>query len=323
VPSVYSVVNIQYLGDALMKILGAAITGLAIFLWSLNVAAMSDLLLIETDPMSSGMAGAGCGLPGNSSGYNINPAAPNVTGKFETGLNFSQWFGAVGIAVVHCQLPLAKKVNVGVNLIYRGLSFKETDGSGLQLNNDLGLKSTIENPYLSFEIIENLRLGLGLKIIQDYLQDYPTFFQGFDYGLLYEWKFLSCGVSVLNNNLGGKVIYQSQEEIINTTLRAGLGASLAGDRLKLAFDLLWGDDLGMRFKTGIEYVFGKIFILRAGYYGYDLANLSFVNGICAGFGFRWKNAGLDYSWFHGGDLNEENSFAGIKGISKIGVEYAF
>lgn len=306
-----------------MKIVKILILCIIVFVLPAAAFALSDILLIEIDPISSGMAGAGVGLPNIAGAYNLNPAGDRVNNRYEAGIGYSQWFAGVNLTTLQGKIPISSNLTMGMNLIYRGISFQETDQNGLLMNSNLSIKSYIENFNLSTMVIDNLYAGVGIKLIQDYLQDFSAVFQVLDYGLLYEWKFLSAGFSVNNYGFGSKITYLNQGEGMNPTDRAGVGARLLDKKLDLAFDLLWGDELGTRFKVGAEYNIKNLFIIRIGYDGYYGANFNFSDGISIGFGIRWHNLGLDYSWFQGSDLNDDNSFIGLKGINKIGLKYVF
>lgn len=284
---------------------------------------MSDLLLIEIDPQVSAMAGAGAGFFNNAGAYNINPAGVGYQSKKEIGAGYLKWFGGVNFLYLSGRTPVSPDISIGANIFYRGLSFKQTDEWGLETDKDVDITSYIENISFSARIIKNFYGGIGIKFIQDYLADYSASFQVLDIGFLYRWEFLSAGFSVLNNSLGGSIIYLSDEMTVQSTKRIGIGALFLKDRLGVACDLLWGDALELRGKYGIEYHFGKLVTVRLGYDDYYGRNFNFSDGICAGMGVHWKNLFIDYSWLNGGDLTSDNTFLGINGISRIGMKYVF
>lgn len=138
----------------------------------------------------------------------------------------------------------------------------------------------------------------------------------FDFGMLYKTGLKSLNFAVSIKNFSKETKYQRENFQLPLTFRIGLSVnamdffaeSVEADPFLLSVDAINSRDYPETVNLGGEYVFMKMFALRAGYMiGYD------ERGMTAGFGVQQTvegiGVGLDYAYMPFGVFGDVNRFA--------------
>ena len=151
-------------------------------------------------------------------------------------------------------------------------------------------------------LLENLDLGVSLKLVYLTLDDKSAFSAMADLGAYYPVSdILSVGMSV--QNIGMPVKFDRESDPLPLGIRSG-AAYKAYEGLTVALDLNHYILEGVTYASlGSEYWISEAFALRAGYkYGYESDVLGAQAGLGAGIGFNTDTMGLDYAFAPMGEL---------------------
>lgn len=146
----------------------------------------------------------------------------------------------------------------------------------------------------------NLLLGGNLKMIHSELGEISkaTAF-AFDLGGLYSLKAKNLTFGVVVQNMGTKMEYQGEEELLPVNIK--VGTAYRFNNLLLALDINKPTGNELYFSAGVEYWIARLLALRAGYKLKQEGNES-GTGLRAGVGFMIGNYQLDYAYVRYGDL---------------------
>ena len=139
----------------------------------------------------------------------------------------------------------------------------------------------------SNKIANTISFGLGLKYIQQKIEEEDATGFAVDFGLLHELEFIKgmkLGFSI--QNLGPGIKFIEQEDPLPLNIKGGIGYQIGS--LTLASDINIPRDNDIRYNFGGEFLIKNALALRAGY--------NTANSYSAGFGLKVRIVSVDYSY---------------------------
>jgi hypothetical protein len=284
-----------------------------------------QFLKVLTDARATAMGEAYTAVTDNSDAVFWNPGAlTKVTG---TDFNFS--YMDYFLDVNHFSFAGAYNLS-GIGTI--GIQGIFVDVGEMQVTrvSDLRFIGETYNPGLTGEtfspsafvfglsfaksLTEKFSFGLTAKYIREDMDiksasygDINASAIAFDAGLVYRTGFKSVEISAVVRHFGPEVTYVGQGYPLPQTFNIGISGYLMGkdenmfmnsenQSLLIAADLIQPRDYDQQYNIGLEYSLMDMLFLRGGYkINYD------SEGLAAGFGLKFKNYRIDYSFNDYGD----------------------
>ncbi len=267
-----------------------------------------------------GMGGANVALANDVNAIYWNPAGLTQLGKREFTVMHNQWivdfkYDFIGFAHPLKKALINSRKNSGATLagglVY--LNLGEFQGRDEYRNRTNNFKAYDTAGIVSYaqKISPRMNLGLNLKYIYEQIEVEHAKGLAVDLGFLYQTGIKNLNLGFTVRNLGPKMKFISEPFSLPLTLTAGTAYTYYG--LNLACDVSWQPiEERTNISLGTEYWPFQVFALRAGYLTrLFTSNVRFaakddvlgkLNGIGAGFGFRFADIGIDYCFVPYGDL---------------------
>ncbi|HCJ66405.1 MAG TPA: hypothetical protein DHV62_03535 [Elusimicrobia bacterium] len=311
--------------DSLLFILCSLLFALSSSLFAPNLYAGwgetgAAFLKIGVGARQIGMGGANVALANDVNAIYWNPAGLVQLQKREFTAMHNQWIVDFKYDFLGFAHPLKKALintrkNTGATLagglIY--LRLGEFQGRDEYRNKTNTFKAYDAAGIISYaqKVNPRLNLGLNLKYIYEQIEIEKAKGLAVDLGLLYQTGIKNLNLGFTVQNLGPKMKFINEPFSLPLTLTGGIAYTYYG--LNLACDIRWQPiEKRTNISLGTEYWPFKVFALRAGYLTrLFTSNLRFTPkdnvlgkfyGLGAGFGFRFADIGIDYSFVPYGDL---------------------
>jgi hypothetical protein len=255
-------------------------------------SAALDFLNIGVSAKSSATGGAFSAIADGPVSSFYNPAGLANIENYQIAGMHTEWYQDLRYEYLGYGMPIGNFGGAGLSFSY--LSYGSIRGfseSGAESGNIEAFDMALNLSY-GHRITDRLFMGLGIKGVTEKLADVST--RGFagDFGLQYRAYKYMVGLSVMN--FGPKLKYESSSSPLPTTVNAGVSYSPFGSDLSLMMGASMPLHGEFSFKTGIEYSYQNIFMLRG---GYDSArNFDNKGGISFGAGINISNHNLDYAY---------------------------
>ncbi|RLD18517.1 MAG: hypothetical protein DRI36_01190 [Caldiserica bacterium] len=218
-------------------------------------------------------------------------------------------------------------IGVGLGILDIG-EIKKYTSSGYE-NGEMNLRTKVMKIGYGRKLVgerNELRIGLGIKSIQDDLGEAKGKGMGIDIGWIYKlegggWSGgepVEVGMSL--QNLGGKLQYENESYPLPQIIRIGLrwGKDIGICDIDTEIELMKEGTLSA-FKAGVEFKIKKIFSLRMGYK--STGNTDISDGLRIGFGVNILNVNLDYAYSGYGELGVVHRISiGIKFGKVLDIE---
>lgn len=269
-------------------------------------AAVSDSAGIMLPILDVGVGARACALSGaftagadDASAVFWNPAGLADLKAAEIALTYDAWMMDSFYSHVLAALPLGPGT-LGADIIYvNGGSFPDVDSSGIPLTTSTNASSMGGLLSYGMKITGGLSAGLTAKFLLQSAGTISNTGMGVDAGIIYDLGMARIGVNARNIGAAGNysmpISINGGVEI--TPLRSEqhvLSIELDGKYLLKDAPSIIG---------GVEYVYSKMFSVRAGYnYRIGTDSLGGLSGIAAGAGFNINNIRLDYAFVPYGEL---------------------
>ncbi len=277
-----------------------------------------DFLRLDSSPRAAALAGAYVAIADDPNIVFYNPAGITNIESIPISFSFMKYLVDINSISVASTFNIAGIGKFASSLQYINYGdFEERDESGNKLGSfnpsDLAFTLAYGNSFN-----ENLRYGVGLKLIYSSIADYTSLGVAGDFGIQYSlpkngWNF---GLSILN--VGNQLTYYNQvSEELPTSVQLGATKKLEHMPLQFffAFTRLNDDNRFKYFNIGAEFTLSKIIQLR---FGYDnikrdelkVASSAGLGGFSFGVGIDVKGYDVDYAF---------NSMGDIGAVHRIGV----
>jgi hypothetical protein len=179
---------------------------------------------------------------------------------------------------------------VGVSSIDYG-SMERRIGPSSDPMGEYGASDTRASTALSVHSWRHLHIGASLNYFETRVAEYEGSLGTLDLGVRYRFPRFGIEAGFSANNL----VTLSESEMIGAdawkAYQVGLQWATLGNRLAPSLTILWGDGEDTELRSGLQYVVGDKFVLRAGrVFGHYSA------GYAAGIGGRVHDLGIDYSF---------------------------
>ncbi len=284
-------------------------------------------LSVSTDARASAMGDAATSLVGNSITMFYNPSGmAYMSGYAEISLGRVEWIAGINYVFG----SFAIKPENGRYGVY-GLSLVSVDyGQFNGTIRDPGDKGYIDTGKFSptamsiglgyaYAFSDRFSAGGNLKFVRQNLgtsivsldqtggyveKNYEKNLMAYDFGVLYQTGYKSLTFGMCIRNFAQEVVYEDEGFQLPLTFKIGLSLnlldfvpSLSVDAHKFLFsvDAVHPRDYPEQLYLGVEYLFLKMFALRAGY-----ATPNDENGLSAGIGFQQSlmnyHLSLDYAY---------------------------
>lgn len=228
----------------------------------------ASYLNLPVSPRSIAMGGAGSAID-NTFALFYNPALIGSDGKRAIGLSHSEWIVDTRYDNLTATLPVLRKLAVGAGITYlyrpaiEGYDQFGPTGEEFKTNNYqavLGVK---------FAPIPLISAGLNLKYFRENLGEWHAEGMAVDIGLFYRLERVGFSAGVSVQNIGPDVKFDSIDEPIPLTVRAGASQSFYLEGLNMRATIA-ADAVVPRYEelyvsTGAEVELQETLCVRAGY----------------------------------------------------------
>jgi len=279
----------------------------------------AQFLKIAKGARAEGMGGAFTAVADDARAVDWNPAGlAQITHneltfdylKYIEDMNASSIAGAVPLNKINGTLGFdATYVNMGT---IDALDINENPISGDN-------KSSAYSGTLSYgqALGERIALGAGAKFIKQSLAGVSGSGAAVDLGVLVSaiTDRLNLGVSVLN--LGSKIKTGTVAEDIPRTIQGGLAFYPIPKELVLAADVVKENDADAGFRIGTEYIYQRMFAIRAGYQDTKESK----GGFSAGAGYIWRASASPSAQSMGTSLSRANEAENTVRLDYAYVDY--
>ncbi|UCE66090.1 MAG: PorV/PorQ family protein [Candidatus Zixiibacteriota bacterium] len=255
-------------------------------------SAAMDFLNIGVSAKSSATGGAFSAIADGPVSSFYNPAGLASIENYQIAGMHTEWYQDLRYEYLGCGMPIGSFGGFGLSFSYLTYgSIKSYSETGAPLGNIEAYDMALNVSY-GHRITDKFLVGLGIKGVTEKLDDVSV--KGFagDFGLQYRAYKYTAGLSVMN--FGPNLKYETASSPLPTTFNAGVSYEPFGPELSLMIGgsmPLHGD---FSFKTGLEYSYDNVFMIRG---GYDTRrNYDSKSGISFGAGINISNHNLDYAY---------------------------
>ncbi len=252
---------------------------------------------------SESMAGAFTAVADDASAVFWNPAGLSRINKIKVSVEFDKWFMDSYYENLMSAFPLGSGV-LGLDVFYMNY------GSFNRVNESGALTGGAVNPYnlsvlggYGLSLGKELSLGVTAKFAMQSIDTYSYSGFGIDFAAMYKAQQFSYGLTLQNIGSGGAYS-------MPMAVRAGAALQALSTRehkLTVAMDLDYIFKDAPYASLGAEYIFAKMFFLRAGYrLKFGENNTGGLTGLSAGAGVGINDFTIDYAFVPFGDLGVSN-----------------
>ncbi|UCC80311.1 MAG: PorV/PorQ family protein [Candidatus Zixiibacteriota bacterium] len=255
-------------------------------------SAAMEFLNIGVSAKSSATGGAFSAIADGPVSSFYNPAGLASIENYQVAGMHTEWYQDLKYEYLGCGIPVGRSGGFGVSFSYLSYgSIKSYSETGVPTG-DIQAYDMALNLSYGHRIKDRLLMGFGIKGVAEKLADISV--KGFaaDFGMQYKAYKYMLGFSVMN--FGPNLKYETVSSPLPTTINAGASYKPFGPE----FSLMMGGSMPFHgdfsFKTGIEYSYNDIFMLRG---GYDTRkDYDGKSGIALGAGINVSNHNLDYAY---------------------------
>ncbi len=283
------------------------------FFWNTGFGFLSDgdrgttganFLKIGVGARASGMGGAFVGIADDATSIYWNTAGLAQLEQQEIVFVHNEWYQDVKYEYFGYSLPVKSRSTLGFSITYLNLgSFQGYD----VLDNptsDFSAYGAVFCAAYAYKISPDISLGVGLKGIQEKLEEEKASSLALDFGFIYRPGRFSLGIAY--TNLGSSMKFIQEKEPLPSKLTLGIGYKLFQDRVSLGWDLELPRDDKPVLKQGLEYGYEESVFLRLGYeYKTSAQNLG-GTGVSLGGGFKYSNWEIDYTYSPNQELGDSH-----------------
>ncbi len=250
-----------------------------------------------------------------------NPAALAGVGRYEASFSYARWLASMNYAAgaVAGQWPGVGTVALSIAALDYGDIPEAVVGSGGDARTGQTFSGGDFMVGLGYAraFTDRLAIGVGAKYVRETLFDYSVGTVAFDVGTTYDIGYSGLQLAMSAQNFGGSVRWLAKDQAdrqegydIPLVFRIGLSGALVGPegfvqvpgphQARLSVEAINTNDFSERLHMGLEYGFGDLFTLRAGYrLGYDEGRWAVGAGVSpqvAGVQMRFDYAYVGYSF---------------------------
>lgn len=254
----------------------------------------ANFLKIGVGARASGMGGAFVGIADDATSIYWNTAGLSQLNQQEIVFVHNEWYQDIKYEYLGYSLPIRSKSTLGFSLTY--LSLGEFQGYDALDNptSEFSAYGAVLGFAYAYRVSQSISLGIGLKGIEEKLENEKASSLALDFGFIYKPGRLSIGMAY--TNLGSSMKFIQEKEPLPTKFSLGVGYKIFEDRVSLAWDLDLPKDDKPILKQGMEYRYQEAIFLRLGYeYKTSAQNLE-GTGLSLGGGFKFSNWEIDYTY---------------------------
>lgn len=254
----------------------------------------ANFLKVGIGARASGMGGAFVGIADDATSIYWNTAGLAQLSQQEIVFVHQNWYQDVNFEYLGYSLPVSPKHTLGLSITYLNLGdFKGYDASD-NPTSDFSAYGTVLGLAYSYKVSPSVSLGVGVKGIQEKLENERASSFALDFGFVYKRGKFSLGAAY--TNLGTSMKFIQENEPLPGKFTLGFGYKLLQDQVSLAWDVDFPRDDKPILKQGIEYGYKESAFLRMGYeYKTSAQNLE-GTGLSLGGGFKFSNWEVDYNY---------------------------
>jgi len=254
----------------------------------------ANFLKIGVGARASGMGGAFVGIADDATSIYWNTAGLSQLNQQEIVFVHNEWYQDIKYEYLGYSLPIKSKSTVGFSLTYLNLGeFQGYDGLD-NPTSDFSAYGAVFCLAYAYRVSNSVSLGMGLKGIQEKLENEKASSLALDFGFIYRSGKFSLGMAY--TNLGNSMKFIQEKEPLPSKFTFGVGYKIFQDRVRLAWDLDFPKDDKPILKQGVEYGYQESIFLRSGYeYKTSTQNLE-GTGLSLGGGFKFSDWEVDYTY---------------------------
>lgn len=279
-----------------------------------------ELLKMDISARASGLSGAFVGITGDLHSLFYNPAG--LIGIQNKSLSFTFLDHVLdiktGSLVFAAPRGINSKIAIGVNYINYG-SFEGRDKSGIPTSSFDAQDVVIVGGYAR-EYSSSLYYGLSGEVLYSKIGEFSSTVIGIGGGLIYSMpeNLLTVGISITNVGIVTSAYVETKDDV-PTVIKGGFTKELAHLPLLISIEYRQYLDGEYQIVGGGEFTIAEFLKGRLGYNSFgtdqkigdeggDFAGASF------GFGFKWRQYLIDYSF---------SSFGVIGNLQRFTVSWVF
>ncbi len=300
-------------------------------------------LNIDVGARAVAMGGAYVAVAQDASAIYWNPSGIARLNQFQAVFNHTKWIADINFNYMAVVAPLTGIGTIGVNATF--LTMDEMERT--TISNPEGTGETFSAGNYAFglsfarSLTDRFSVGFNFKYVNEKIRYASADGFAFDVGTLFTTQFNGLKIGMSISNYGTKVKMSGKDLLtqididkqiegnnpnINTTLktdefnlplmfRVGISMDvlkgLGNNNLILAVDALHPNDDVESLNVGAEYIFNKMFALRAGYTSLFMKDAESGLSLGGGMHYKMRNAALmiDYAYRDFGLLNAVHMFS--------------
>ena len=279
-----------------------------------------QFLKINPGARGAAMGGAVVTLEGDATTVFWNPAGITSIEERSVFVGYTSWFADMQHLAFSAAINLGDYGIVGINAV--NMDYGDIKGTAIS-NSELGYDDTgnLDVKELAIGLTygrkfsDRFGVGLTIKYVSQDLIARNSSVIAFDIGTIYNTLWNDVKIAVSIQHFSGQLKYIDENFELPLTFRVGISMNALGltdipseiHKLTVALEGVNPRDFSERIHIGSEYVFRKMFALRAGYkFNYDLESFSF------GAGLMYSGIQVDYSYSDFGSI-----FGSINRISLV------
>jgi long-subunit fatty acid transport protein len=267
-------------------------------------------LKIGSGARPSALGGNFVGLADDVNAINWNPGGLGQIKERELSAMYASWLADMNYEYAAYAQPLSGNITVGgsVTMLQSGDMEKRSD-----TRERLGTFSATDSCgtiAIAKKIHDNASFGVGLKIINQKIDDESATGFALDLGGVFGTSVPNLKMGVALRNLGPKMKFIS--EGYNLPVTAAVGFNYGLPKLNLTSDLNYFDST-MTFGVGAEFKLASMLGLDLGYKIGKDNKLGGTTGVSAGLVFNLSKINLAYAWVPYGELQDTHRISlGVK-----------
>ncbi len=254
----------------------------------------ANFLKIGAGARASGMGGAFVGIADDATSIYWNTAGLSQLDRQEIIFVHNEWYQDVKYEYLGYSLPIKSKNTLGFSLTYLNLGNFEGYDALDNPTSEFSAYGVVLSFAYAYKVSPSISLGVGLKGIQEKLENEKASSMALDFGFIYKPGKFSFGMAY--TNLGSSMKFIQEKEPLPSKLTLGFGYKIFEDRVSLAWDLDLPKDDKPILKQGIEFGYQESIYLRLGYEYKTSAQKLEGTGLSLGGGFKFSNWEIDYNY---------------------------
>jgi hypothetical protein len=271
-----------------------------------------DFLNVDKSARAAAIGGAFTGISGDAHALFYNPAGLSGVDKITANISYLNYVLDINSGTIAFTFPREgnNTYAAGINYMNYG-DFEGFDNFGNETAS-FGAQDVLFTGGMARSYSEKIDYGVSVKMLYSSIHNYSSFVGAADLGVIYKIPVQMMTVGLSISNVGYVLqAYDQTKDKVPAAAKLGISKRLAHLPLLLCFEGRQFFDGENQFILGGEFDFSETFQGRIGYnsYGRDQkigSEGGTLSGISLGFGLKWRQYFIDYSFSSNGIIGNLN-----------------